>query len=108
MDDVERDRIDRYLYPRPPADVIDSASRVGLRDPSHQTWARSEGLQVEFPLRFRCGHHAVTERDPGPVQLLDLHGADGKTYRVGQCGRCGRVFWGVRGEGPKRCYPWHP
>jgi hypothetical protein len=30
--------------------------------------------------------------------VLDLAAADGKTYRVGQCRRCGRVFWGVKGE----------
>jgi hypothetical protein len=101
MDDVERDRIDHYLYPRPPADVLEAAARAGLRDPVRQTWARSEGLHVEKPLRFRCGHHAVTERDPGPVNLLDLHGTDGKTYRAGQCRRCGRIFWGVKGQ------PWH-
>jgi hypothetical protein len=104
MDDIERDRIDRYLYPRPPADVLDVAARAGLRDPANQAWSRSEGLHVEKPQRYRCGHHALTERDPGPVQLLDLNGGDGKTYRVGQCWRCRRVFWGVKGEpSPNKC-----
>jgi hypothetical protein len=101
MDDIERDRIDRYLYPGPPADVLDAAARAGLRDPAEQTWSRSEGLHVDKPLRFRCGHHALAERDPGPVPLLDLPGADGKTYRAGQCRSCGRIFWGVKAE------PWH-
>jgi hypothetical protein len=101
MDDIERDRIDRYLFPRPPQDILDHAAHAGLLDPARQIWVRSEGLHVEKPLRFRCGHHAVTERDPGPVALLDLTGADGKTYRAGQCRLCGRIFWGTRGE------PWH-
>jgi hypothetical protein len=52
----------------------------------------STAVHVEKPLRFRCGHHAVTERDTGPVQQLELHGADGKTYRAGQCRSCGRIF----------------
>jgi hypothetical protein len=83
MDDIERDRIDRYLFPRPPQDILVGATRAGLRDPDAQMWCRSEGLHVEKPLRFRCGHYAVTERDPGPVALLDLTGADGNVYRVG-------------------------
>jgi hypothetical protein len=104
MDDEESDRVSRYLYPRPPADVVDAAARAGLRYPAVQTWARSEGVHVVKPLRFRCGHHALTERDPGPVQLIDLHGADGKTYRAGQCRLCGRVFWGILGERPVADY----
>jgi hypothetical protein len=32
------------------------------------------------------------------VQLLNLAGADGTTYRAGQCGACGRIFWDVKGE----------
>jgi hypothetical protein len=51
MDDIERDRIDRYLYPRPPADVIGATARAGLRDPTNQMWSWSEGLHVEKPLR---------------------------------------------------------
>jgi hypothetical protein len=104
MDEAESDRIDRYLYPRPPADVIDAAALAGLREPGEQTWARSVGLHVERPLRFRCGAHPVRKRDPGPVNLLDLAGTDGKTYRIGQCRLCGRIFWGVKGEpSPTEC-----
>jgi hypothetical protein len=36
IDDIERDRIDRYLYSRPPADVIGAAALAGLRDPARQ------------------------------------------------------------------------
>jgi hypothetical protein len=107
MDDVERDRIDRYLYPRPPADVLDAAARAGLRDPAAQDRMRCPGLSDERPLRFKCGHHNDTERDR-PVVLIELAGLDGKTYRGGKCMRCGRIFWGIRGERPKRRYTWDP
>jgi hypothetical protein len=93
VDDVEAKRVGRYLYPRPPADVLDVATRAGLRDRAGQDWIRGDGLHVEKTLRFRCGHYAVTERDPGPVALLDVTGADRRIYRVGQCRLCGRVFW---------------
>ena len=33
---AKRDRIDRYLYSRPPDDVLDAAARAGLRDPAAQ------------------------------------------------------------------------
>jgi hypothetical protein len=78
--------------------VIGAAALAGLRDPTIQMWSRSEGLHVVKPLRFWCGHHEVTERDSGPVELLELPGTDRKAYRVGQCRRCGDIFWGVRGE----------
>jgi hypothetical protein len=35
--------------------------------------------------------HSILVGVVGPV------GFDGKTYRVGQCPRCGRIFWGVKG-----------
>jgi hypothetical protein len=105
MDDVERDRIDRYLYPRPPGDVVGAAARAGLRDPEAQDWIRGDGLHVEKPLRFRCGLHGSDTLRDRPVEVLDLNGADGKIYSVGQCRSCGRIFWGVKGERPT---DWRP
>ena len=95
MDEAERRRIDEHIYPRPPADILDGAARAGLRDPSEQMWIRG-GLSDERPRTFRCGFHTGATRDPGPVPVIDLTGLDGKTYRVGQCRRCGRIFWGVK------------
>jgi hypothetical protein len=48
-----------------------------------------------------CGLHGSETLRDWAVELLDLTGADGKTYRAGQCQRCSRVFWGIHGE------PWH-
>jgi hypothetical protein len=97
VDDIERDRVSRYLYPRPPQDILDEAARAGLRDPAARDWIRCPDLSDETPLRFKCGHHNDTDGDK-PVELLNLVGADGKTYRPGQCRRCGRIFWSMKGE----------
>jgi hypothetical protein len=106
VDDAESVRIERYLYPRPPADVLAEAARAGLRNPAAQDWIRGDDLHAERPVRFKCGLHGGDTLRDRPVEVLNLDGADGKSYRVGQCRRCGRVFWGIKGERPKRRYPW--
>jgi hypothetical protein len=98
MDDDERRRLDRHVYPRPLEDVIDSAILWGFRRPENQTWIRPDGMHVEEPRPFRCGFHRPDVEGPAPITFTDLQGIDGKTYRVGQCPRCGRKFWGVKGE----------
>jgi hypothetical protein len=58
---------------------------------------------TDSPSPFRCGgaHRADVEGPivPGPV---DVPGMDGKTYLMAQCPRCGRMFWGIKGEKPPR------
>jgi hypothetical protein len=106
MDDAERDRMERYLYPRPPADVLEAAARAGLRDPAAQGRIWGDDLHAERPMRFKCGLHGGDTLRDRPVEVLDLAGADGNSYRVGQCARCGSIFWGVKGEKPTRRHPW--
>jgi hypothetical protein len=62
-------------------------------------------VHVEKPLRFQCGLHGSDTLRDRPVELLDLAGANGKTYCVGQRQRCGRINWGVQGERP---VDWRP
>ena len=93
-------RVQRYFYPRPPEEVIDTCILWGFRKPEDQTWILAIDLHIERPREFRCGFHRLMIRDPSPVEVVDLAGMDGKTYRVGQCRRCGRVFGGVKGERP--------
>jgi hypothetical protein len=100
MRDVERRRLQEHVFPRPPEDVIDEAILRGFRKPEDQQWILGIGLDLDDPREFRCGFHSPTCRDHGPVEITDLPGMDGKTYRVGQCSRCGRMFWGVKGEWP--------
>jgi hypothetical protein len=100
MRDAERLRVQRHFYPRPPEEVIDTCILWAFRKPEDQEWILGIGLDAERPRQFRCGHHRPTRRDPGPVEVVDLPGMDGRTYRVGQCPRCGRIFWGVKGERP--------
>jgi hypothetical protein len=104
MNADERRRLQEHVYPRPPEDVIDEAILRGFCKPEDQDWLRSEGLQADQPTTFRCGFHSGLV-NYGPVPVADLQGLDGKTYRVGQCDRCGRIFWGVRGERPPVRWP---
>jgi hypothetical protein len=96
LDEAERQRVERHIYPRPPEDVIDSAILWGFRKPEDQNWLRGDELHVDQPQPFLCGFHADTRNDR-PIVVADL---DGKTYRVGQCRRCGRVFWGLKAASP--------
>jgi hypothetical protein len=106
MDDDAARRLQRHIYPRPPEDVLDEAFLRGFRDPDAQEWIRDATLSAESPPQFRCGFHRPDVPGPGPIAFADLDGLDGKTYRVGQCSRRGRIFWGVKGErGPARCTP---
>jgi hypothetical protein len=103
MRDAERLRIQSHFYPRPPEEVIDACILWGFRKPEDRTWILAIDLRAVRPREFRRGFHRPTYRDLGPVEVVDLAGMDGKTYRVGQCDRCGRMFWGVKGERPKTC-----
>jgi hypothetical protein len=94
--DVERRRLQEHVFPRPPEDVIDEAILRGFRRPEDQEWFLALDLHVECPREFRCGFHRPTHHDPGPVETVDLAGMDGEAYRVGQCPRCWRMFWGVK------------
>src|ERR1700736_1346554 len=98
MEDDERRRLQRHVYPRPPEDVIDEAILRGFVRPEDQDWHRSDDLHTADPRPFRCGFHRPDVEGPGPIIVADLPGLAGKTYRVGQCPKCGRIFWGVRGE----------
>jgi hypothetical protein len=66
-----------------------------------------DDYHADAPEPFRCGgpHRADVEGPLVPVPA-DLPGMDGKTYRVAQCPRCGRMFWGVKGEPPRRPWAW--
>jgi hypothetical protein len=97
MDDEASRRLQRHIYPRPPEDVVDEAILRGFHKPEDQEWLRGDDLHADKPLPFLCGFHADT-RNERPVAVVDLDGLDGRTYRVGQCPRCGRIFWGVKGE----------
>jgi hypothetical protein len=97
MDDEARQRLQRHIYPRPPEDVIDEAILRSLRKPEEQDWHRGDDLHADKPMPFSCGFHNDTRYDR-PLEMVDLDGLDGKTYRVGQCPRCGRMFWGVKGR----------
>jgi hypothetical protein len=96
MRDEERLRVQRHFFPRPPEEVIDTCILWGFRKPEDQDWILAIDLYLEQPRQFRCGFHRPTNRDPGLVEVVNLGGMDGKTYRVGQCSRCGRMFWGVK------------
>jgi hypothetical protein len=100
MDDEAHQRLQRHIFPRPPNDVIDSAALAGFREPEKQTWIHGDDFHADQPRRFRCGFHGADARNPGPVEIVELVGVDGKTYRAGQCKLCGSIFWGVRGERP--------
>ncbi len=66
MDEQERWRLQRHVYPRPPEDVIDEAILWGFRRPEGQIWIRVDDFHTAAPAPFRCGgpHRANVE---GPV-----------------------------------------
>jgi hypothetical protein len=97
VDEEESRRLEQHIYPRPPADIIDIAILRGFRKPEEQHWLRCPDFHTDRPMPFRCGFHNDA-RDDAPVPAVEPDGIDGKTYRVGQCRRCGRMFWGVKGD----------
>jgi hypothetical protein len=105
VDEEESRRLEQHIYPRPPEDIIDRDILRGFRKPEDRLRIRCPDFHTDRLIPFRCGCHNYARDDP-PVPVVELKGIDGKTYRVGQCRRCGRMFWGVKGDKSPVTGPW--